>query len=150
MNDVTKLIIPLLNDNIEYEDLDSSTGFVNAYTEDLNRPYMQDYIFLMYKSSAPNALKRFLKFKNLDMHSTKYSVINKEHYTIYAFPIIQNKKDIRNILKGYDISNADNKLKIYQFWKNNEVENLKSRIFDNHFSILPAIEDKIPEEDYFE
>lgn len=151
MNEVTKLILPLLNDEITYEDLDSSTGFINAYTEDSNRPFLENHIFLMYKSSAPNALKRFLKFKNSkNLHSTRYMVHNKEHYTVYAFPIIENKKDIRNIIKGYDITNVDNKLKIYNFWKNHEVDNLKDRIFDNHFEILPAIEEIIPEEDYFE
>ena len=47
-NLTTKLIIPLLDDNIVLEDVSEESGFVNAYTDDINKPFYDNHIFLLY------------------------------------------------------------------------------------------------------
>lgn len=150
MNKVSKLIVPLLDDTLTREDLLPDSGFVDAYTEDINRPYLEDMVFLMYKSKAPKALLRFIKFKKLDtIHSTRYITINKEHYTVYAFNKVKNKKDINNLISGKDISSTNNKLRIYNFWQKSEIESLIDRIFGIHYRFSDSIREILPEEDYY-
>ena len=65
---LAKLIIPLLDDNITREDVSPNSGFVGIYTEDINKPYLDNHIFLLYDSEVNTieAMNRHKKFKLLD------------------------------------------------------------------------------------
>ena len=67
MNNLLKLAIPLLNTDIKLSDIDSTTGFVGAYFEDINKPYLTDHMFLMYDDTVKgdNVAKRFYKLSKL-------------------------------------------------------------------------------------
>ena len=74
-NLTTKLIVPLLDDNIVLEDVSEESGFVNAYTDDINKPFYDNHIFLLYKSvDTIESLRRFQKFNKLTtIHNIRYT-----------------------------------------------------------------------------
>ena len=47
LNDVSIYIVPLMDDNLTWQDLTVESGFINAYTSDKNRPYLEDKVFLV-------------------------------------------------------------------------------------------------------
>ena len=47
-NLTTKLIIPLLDDNIVLEDVSEESGFINAFTDDINKPFYDNHIFFIF------------------------------------------------------------------------------------------------------
>ena len=68
LNDVSTYILPLIDDSITLDDISINSGFINAYTEDINRPYLEDKVFLLYDSKVNTAesMNRFRKFRDLD------------------------------------------------------------------------------------
>lgn len=152
LNDVSIYIIPLLDDNLTWRDLTVESGFVNAYTSDKNRPYLEDKVFLLYDSSVNTreSLDRFCKFKNLDtVHNTTYITIDNKPYTVYCFNSIKYRKDI-NSLKNYGKTfSLDSALEINRFWNNVPVPELSKRLFLPLYRNGEAIEAELPEEDYY-
>ena len=147
-NLTTKLIIPLLDDNITLEDISEESGFVNAFTEDINKPYYDNHIFLLYKSvDTIESLRRFQKFNVLEtIHNIRYITINKEHYIVYTF--VKINKDINNILKCGQCFNPKDALEINNFWK--DIDNdLFQRLFIPQYEYTKDIKDVLPEEDYY-
>lgn len=152
LNHVAKLIVPLLDDNIVHDDISYESGFVNAYIDDINRPYLEDFIFLLYDSSfnTIESLNRFLKFRQLDtLHSMRYIKINKQHYTVYVFSKVNNKAVINNIIQGSATTPATAKLDIYNFWKDVPSEGYNHEIFLPQYRFCHPIKATLAEEDYY-
>lgn len=152
LNDVSIFIVPLLDDNITQSDLSEESGFVNAYTNDINRPYLYDNIFLMYKSSANTieSMNRFKKFKQLDtIHNTIYITINGEHYIVYTFQKVKNRLDVKNLLIGSKCIDLNSKLYISNFWGCTTANDLTYRLFLPHYKLGDTIEATFPEEDFY-
>lgn len=147
-NLTTKLIIPLLDDNITLEDISEEAGFVNAYSSDINRPYLENHIFLMYKSiDTIECLNRYQKFNKLDtIYNKTYITINGEHYIVYTF--IKKNKEINKILKCGQCFNKKEALNINNFWKNID-NDMFQRLFAPQFEYSKKINDVLPEEDYY-
>lgn len=147
-NLTTKLIIPLLDDNIVLEDVSEESGFVNAYTDDINKPFYDNHIFLLYKSvDTIESLRRFQKFNKLTtIHNIRYITINNEHYIVYTF--VKINKDINNILKCGQCFNPKISLEINNFWKNID-NDLFQRLFIPQYEYSKDIKDILPEEDYY-
>lgn len=147
-NLTTKLIIPLLDDNIVLEDVSEESGFVNAFTDDINKPFYDNHIFLLYKSvDTIESLRRFQKFNKLTtIHNIRYITINNEHYIVYTF--VKINKDINNILKCGQCFNPKNSLEINNFWKNID-NDLFQRLFIPQYEYSKDIKDILPEEDYY-
>lgn len=153
LNDVSVFITPLLNDKLTVKDLTVESGFINAYTSDINRPYLEDKIFLLYDSqiNTKESLERFCKFKNLDtLHNIKYITINKHHYTVYCFSNPKYKKEINNLISIGKTNNLDTNLKIYNFWKDVPIPKLNERLFFPNCSFGESINAELPEEDYYD
>jgi len=152
LNDVSIYIVPLLDDNLTWRDLTVESGFINAYTSDKNRPYLEDKVFLVYDSSVNTreSLDRYCKLKNLDtVYNMKYITINNKHYTVYCFSNPKYKKDI-NSLKNYGKAfSLEAKLDINRFWTNVPVPELSKRLFYPHYRNGETIEAELPEEDYY-
>ena len=112
LNDVSIYIVPLLDDNLTWNDLTVESGFINAYTTDKNRPFLEDKVFLVYNSNinTKESIDRFKKFKNLDsLYNIKYITINNKHYTVYCLSNPKYKKDIYNLQstgKTYNVEAA--------------------------------------------
>ena len=147
-NLTTKLIIPLLDDNITLEDVSEKSGFIGAYNYDINRPYLENHIFLMYKSiDTIECLNRYQKFNKLDtIYNKTYITIKGEHYIVYTF--VKTNNEINKILKCGQCFNPKNSLKINNFWKNID-NDMFQRLFAPQFEYSKKINDVLPEEDYY-
>lgn len=113
-----KFIIPLLDEEITMNDLSPSAGFVDAYTDDINRPYLDRHIFLLYINTldtkdAYNRTKKFSTLKSL------YNIIDVRIKGVlcklYAFCI--TNPAINSITKNAFMLSDSDKLKILRFWK---------------------------------
>ena len=112
-----KLIIPLLDKEITKEDLSIEAGFIDAYNCDINRPALDDCIFLLYDANKHTEAsnKRFSKFEKLKtIRSHKIIYVNNKPCSVYAFVIINN--DIRNLLKGLRHTKTSSYTRFVQFW----------------------------------
>lgn len=112
-----KLIIPLLDKEITKEDLSLEAGFIDAYNYDINRPTLENCIFLMYDATSrtKEANDRYYKFSKLNtIRSCKTIYINKKPYFVYAFVIIDT--DIKNLLKGLRHTKTSSYSHFIRFW----------------------------------
>lgn len=126
-------------------------GFINAFVEDINKPWLDNHIFILYKTSSiiPSLEKEFKQ--NKYYYDTQNIVIDNVFYTKFIFIIPKEYKILIKGLKDNKLTNIlpSDKLKILKFWncldfKNIEklLENINS--FDNNSIKIPEI---IPEED---
>ena len=117
MTNFEKIIIPLLDSNIETIDLNEESGFVDSYTYDPDSPHETHCLFLMYDMDVNNehSVKRYNKFDyNRSIKGRYVKIINKKHYLVYKFWLNPT------IRKFYDYPvislNKDQKLKVLQFY----------------------------------
>ena len=148
MSTMYKMIIPLLSDCFKKEDFTEEAGFVDAFSEDINRPYLDNHIFLMYKFDTKESTwfrnKRFEESGVIQ--SSKTMCTNNTCYTVYAIPIVNS--EVKRIQKGLNISKYNDKMKVVKFW-NFEEGDVNAQMFKpnatfNHEHKI------IPEEDYLE
>lgn len=152
LNDVSIYIVPLIDDNITLRDLSPESGFINAYTSDINRPYLEDKVFLLYDSevNTKESLERYLKFRALDtIYNIRYITINKHHYIVYCFNNPTYRKDISNLRLNGKTYSAKAKAEIVNFWNNVPVPELTLRLFIEHYRFGDCISAQLPEEDYY-
>lgn len=108
MSQIEKLLIPLIDDNISFEDVNSN-DFVGVYTEDINSPGL-DYIYLVFVYNIDN-LRPKIATNAIDYVRR----IGNNLYHIYKFPRVTN--DIQKILSGnYTLLSNKGMFKVYKFW----------------------------------
>lgn len=152
LNDVSIYIVPLCDDNITWRDLTVESGFINAYTTDKNRPFLEDKVFLVYDSSVNTveSLETHCKMCKLDSYYNKrYITINKKHYTVYCLCNPKYAKDIKRLRNNGKASTLDAMLSINRFWEGINVPELPMRLFYRHYRFGDSIEAELPEEDYY-
>jgi hypothetical protein len=148
MSKATRFVLPLISDKITKDIIKPSTGFVDTYTTDIDRPFLEDCVFLVYKSV--NTLDR-INVANLlesldSFYSKKFLTINDEHYTMYAFKNPKKHKDIFN-LKNFGFSwSVESKLRVYHFWKEFDNVELNKSLFGDWR--IDKIENISPARDY--
>ena len=117
MSAFEKTIIPLINSELELENFNEKTGFIGAYVEDIDRPYLDNHVFLLYKwdKNTENATSIFYKLKKLDsFHSYKTMYIDGKPVIVYTFT---SNRDINHLKRGGSVIGLSSKLRILQFWK---------------------------------
>lgn len=115
MSNIIKAIIPLVDESITLDDIKEDTGFVDCYLEDINRPYLDNHVFLLYKWGNPMSTKVFYNFKKAkSFYGYNIIYINGESYIVYTFTSNENIKRLSNgnILLGDCL-----KLRILRFWQ---------------------------------
>lgn len=120
MSNIMKIIIPLLSDELELKDIQPCSGFMDAFYEDINRPALNDHIFLMYDSKSmgeflATCLYKLHHLKNL--YSFKVYYIKGKPYYVYAFTI---DKTIRNLKDGNILLSVKQKQRVLDFWKSQD------------------------------
>jgi hypothetical protein len=148
MNDVSKFIAPLIDDNINEADLSADSGFIDAYTEDINRPYLEDKVFLLYKvTNTKQSLDTYLKLSKLDcLYNIRPIVVDGEHYRIYTFVALN--KDIKQLKQGCMFKDCKSRVRILDFWSNKS-DDLIKRVLLPNFQLGRPIKAVSPEEDYY-
>lgn len=146
MSNIMKIIIPLLNDDLELKDIQPCSGFVDAYYKDINRPALDNHIFLMYdyKSTGDNLACCLYKLGKLNnLYSLKVYYINNKPYFVYTFTI---DKTIRNLRDGLIILTSKQKQRVLDFWGS------KDAWISNNILLGTTYDDPghavLPEEDY--
>lgn len=112
MSDTEKLLIPLIDEHIEYKDINTE-DFVGVFTEDINAPGL-DYIYVVFKYNMKNL--------RMPMSLYGYEVIRRigdELWHIIKFPRVS--VDLKRILRGdYQLLSNEGISKIYNFWKDHD------------------------------
>ena len=146
MSTTYKFIIPLLNENITLKDISNQAGFVDIYSEDINRPYLDNHIFLMYDmSTTKEAFETNIKLKSMKNLYNVYNIkINNNSYTLYAFTI--TSKSIKNIKRNAFSFSDKEKMRIFAFWNFTDI----NAFMLNPMSLLRIcfVSKVVPEEDY--
>lgn len=138
MTDTEKLLIPLIDEHIEYKDIDTK-DFIGIFTEDINAPGL-DYIYVVFKYNM----------KNLRMPMSLYGCdvvrrIGDELWHIIKFPRVS--VDLKRVLRGdYQLLTNEGISKIYTFWKEHDTK-AACTPFNRTLNKLPY-ERIIPEETY--
>ena len=146
MSTQMKLIIPLLDNSIKKEYLTEEAGFVNAYTWDKNKPYIDNCIFLMYKTPPETELSKeraFILSGLSSLYKMYYIKSNNNYYLVYAISIID--KDIRQLLKGLRHTKQTSFSRILQFWGGDDLQVLK--YLNKNLSSYTCTGESVPEED---
>jgi len=152
-NLATKFIVPLMFQKYSRFLNYTNFGFVNLYTADINRPYLDKHVFLVYETTANvgqyNELNETLK-AHPNFYS-KYGIrLDKKFYEVYAFlyDIGEYKSAIVEILSGTGcLLPYQTKVKILKFWPY-KIDSKEHEYLFNEISFYKEIkEDIIPEED---
>lgn len=146
MSTMYKMIIPLLHKDLTKDDVNPDKGFVDIFSEDINRPYYDNCIFLMYKwDTTETSYFRREKFKSLGIVKNERIIcINNTYYVVFTITI--TNPEIKRILKGLKVSNYADKMRIIKFW-NFEEGDVNTVMFTS--DVMFNYEHKIiPEEDY--
>ena len=125
-------------------------GFVSMYTKDINKPYLCNHLFLVYRLDPLN-IPRFTRIYSLydTFYTTYVTIINKEAYQVYAFLIpIQYRDTINKICDGYRSSiSLETKTMINNFWRFPQKSYDYWDLFENITPTEDKLEKIIPEED---
>lgn len=147
MSTQMKLIIPLLSDKLDIKDISTESGFVDAFSYDINRPSITNCIFLMYDAKCKNSQFGMTDYKlrNLpECRSKKISTINGKPYAIYAIVIMDN--DIKNLLKGLRHTKTSSYTRFVQFW--GATDGMVNRYIVCPTEAFACQATSVPEEDY--
>lgn len=144
MSNIAKVILPLVDDGISLDDISDKTGFISMYTEDINRPYLDDHIFLMYDWNDKKSTKVFYKFRELpSFYGYKIIYLKGIPYIVYTFT---SNNLINRLKKGTAILRDINKLRVLQFWQFKDAW-VSLNVTRGTVSGDP-LQDILPEEDY--
>lgn len=116
MSTFERTIVPLIDSELELKDFDEDTGFVGAYVEDVDRPYLDNHVFLLYRWTD-DIRKRtliFYKFRELkSFHSYRIIYIDGQPMIVYTFT---SNMDINHLKRGGNVIRDVSKQRILQFW----------------------------------
>ena len=111
-----KAIIPLLGESITMDDIDTKKGFRGMFSYDINRPYLDNHVFLVYsRVTTGTSIERDKRLKSLFcFYNRKVIKIKGISFLCYCF--VCYKPSIKAILSNkWCISDSD-KLRIFKFW----------------------------------
>lgn len=151
MSATDKLIIPLLDENITLDDISPEAGFVNIYSEDINRPYLDNHIFLLYDLTNTTT-KAYVRNQKLRSSKSLYDVYNinisGNEFILYAFTITSTT--IKNIKRNAFIFSDKEKMRIFSFWNFTDSDINAFLLDPLYFMSIGFVSSVVPEEDYKE
>lgn len=145
-----KLIIPLINDNITASDISTEAGFVNIFYTDVNRPYLDNNIFLLYLNDvdtkeSSDRMSKFITFDNL--YARYFIKIKGVSLTLYVFTI--NNIAIKKLKCNSRMFTKKDILRILSFWNFKDEDINDFTINQSNVSTFqPFCNKSVPEEDY--
>lgn len=143
------MLIPLIDKSFTIDDFSIKSGFIDAFDTDINKPYLDNHIFIMYDAEVKTkeAAKRYDKFSKLPtLYNRRIAIINNHPYLVYAFSVIDSEvKRDKKQLTG-NITTSKNKLRIMQFWKGSD-EDVSIKLTKNTIW-QPIPKSSVPEEDW--
>lgn len=111
-----KTIIPLLSNDLVLDDIKVENGFVGAFSYDINRPTLDQHIFLLYIYNVTNFFKeRDARLKACPTFRSRRTVRIKG-FLIVCYTFYNNQRSIRSIIDDRWLVNDEDKLRIFKFW----------------------------------
>lgn len=116
-----KIIIPLIDPNISKEDLSPEAGLIDVYSSDINRPWLDHHIFLLYEDKPTKESKhREVHFiHNSHIWTTKIVTICDKVYTLYTACIQSN--ELFKFYESYGHLTFGQRAFLFLFWDDPEV-----------------------------
>lgn len=122
----TRYILPFLFDSSKL--FSNEYKFVNAYISDINRPYLDSHIFVLfeYDTNVHSNINNYMK-KNRYLYDNKLISINNTLYQEYIFVIPNEYKNVIQTIKEgfYNDLSYKYKEKIIHFWNDTNLSYLK-------------------------
>lgn len=149
-NLATYFLLPLIDYSLTLKDYENA-GFVNLYTADINRPYLNDNrVFLMFRSCEFYSTTIRQKIVNNANFYNNYTLkINNEWYCVYTFFIPrEHSYEISRLEESPEIIKYDTKLRILSFWSFGIDNNMHRALFVG-CKPLKIFCQEIPEEDIY-
>ena len=146
----TKLMIPLLDPTFSKEDLSKDAGFVDVFTKNINRPYLDKNIFFLYKANdlTPQSEVVFAKFRKSPSFVGFENIrVDNKPYRLYTFSITGNSLN-KLYTKHLKPSSIDDLVTILKYWNVDDKE-INNCILGT-FPYVDADETSVPEQDYAE
>lgn len=125
----TRYILPFLFETKNV--FNDEHSFVNAYIEDINRPYIENSIFVLFKHNSNVYDKVNNEMESNPYYYGKHDVfINNEYYNEYVFTIPKDKRNTIDCIKeGFSNTlSQENKEHIINFWEDKSLSYLKDLI----------------------
>lgn len=147
MNNYMKLFLPLIQ-GLWKEDFTKEAGFVDAFTNDINSPDENNYIYLMYTvcNEFQDYNRTYYKIRKLrNFHSSKTYKIGNHVYIIYK--LIANVNSLKSLLKGVIQLNTLDIIRILQFWGYND-DYVNSIVLNTNVKFESNCVVNIPEVDF--
>lgn len=96
----------------------TENGFVNVYNKDVNRPWLDDHIFVVYETTLERGSFYKIMTKHPLYYDTKYSTIDGIGYTLYIFKPKPELREAYSFILDGNVRLADTEVKksIIQFW----------------------------------
>lgn len=105
----------------DYTTNKNNSPFINAFINDVNKPWLDHHIFLVYRLELTNKFMLIDKrLRSLPNYATDYHYVqNSEDMIVYVFEISDIWKTTYNLFKEGLYSKFDNnyKIDILRFWK---------------------------------
>lgn len=131
-NICTDFLLPLL-----FEKDIISISYINCYYYDINYPYIEDKIILVYNADMndPEYIRVYSKLtsnKNFYNHYTYYDNGNKEKFVFTVPPIY--KRDYKLVLEGkYSQTSETYKQQILSYWKITSNSRIGGILYKRHY-----------------
>lgn len=122
----TRYILPFLFKDKKY--FNDTYDFVNAYVSDINVPYYDNHIFVLFKYNPEEYDNVEYYMKNNPNYFSKREVfIDGLFYLEYIYIITPNIKDVINSIKEglYHTLTVESKSCIIKYWNNLDLSYLK-------------------------
>lgn len=121
VTNTTKFILPFILPSNTYINK-AQYDFINAYVGDINRPWLEDKVLLVYKYSDKALLAKSVLTQNSYYYDSYWITINNESYEVLVFNIPPIYKNVTSLIKAGYVTSIDvsSKKKITDFWRRNE------------------------------
>ena len=122
----TRYILPFLFTDKKY--FTNKYSFINAYIQDINRPYLEDKIFIVFEYDPKVYSEVNNEMTSNSYYFTKYDLrMNNKYYIEYVFVIPpKHNITIKSIIDGkFNYISAECKINIISFWGNTDLSYLK-------------------------
>lgn len=142
-------MLPLVDESFTQEDFSKESGFVDVYDTDINRPYLDNHIFIMYdlKVKTKEAMRRYNKFAKLKtLQGRRVIYVDGHPYLVYAFVRLNEELKLDKKEKRGNVIYSKNKIRLMKFWKGMD-DDINYKLAEN-ISWQPTPLTSVPEEDY--
>lgn len=128
------------------------TSFINGFSSDINKPWLDEHIFLVFNSDIKKEFDLAFIERNVNFTSMYNYKIKDKFYTIYALRVPTDYKKELELIKQGRCNKIDGKLKskMTSFWSAQSNGYLSINIHSNDNRVLDISNDIIDEKDYIE